>query len=120
MTKILAELEKRIATGTVIPKPQAKGSFKVKGWGKRRGEPALIYMVPNRKTPSRPYQKGITQSEWTAAFDRLRSAGEFSREWFKAAMPLCAKEGDCNFTTIGGIFQLLGYADYERGAYRSR
>lgn len=119
MTKILAEIEKQIALGTIIPKPQAKGSFKVKEWGTRRGERALIYTVPSRKTPSKPYRKGITESEWVSAFDQLKSEGEFTRDWFEASMPACAKDGACNFTTIGGIFQLLGYADYERGAYRA-
>jgi hypothetical protein len=32
-------------------------------------------------------------------------------------MTACAKEGGCNFTTIGGVFEVLGYAKYERGMY---
>jgi hypothetical protein len=39
--------------------------------------------------------------------------------WFDHSMTVCAKEGGCNFTTMGGIFVLLGYAKYsDRGVYR--
>ena len=34
-------------------------------------------------------------------------------------MTPCAKEGYCNFTTIGGLFELLGHATYEQGRYRA-
>ena len=118
MSGILAEIEKLIEPGAVIPKPQARRDFVVKGWGKRRGERALVYTIPNHKNPERPYQKGITIGEWTIAFERLMAAGEFSRSWFQDAMPACAKERGCNFTTIGGVFELLGHAVYDRGVYR--
>lgn len=109
---------KKIASGTVIPKIEAKSDFIIKGWGNRRGEEALIYTIPNHKEPSRPYEKGITASEWMRAYQQLKNYGEFSRDWFDKNMPECAKEGACNFTTIGGIFQLLGIAVYhKRGAY---
>jgi hypothetical protein len=116
---ILAEIERKIAPGTIIPKPQGRADFVVKRWGVRRGERTLIYTIPNHKTPTRPYEKGITVSEWLQAFERLTHAGDFSRPWFERSMPTCAKEGSCNFTTIGGIFEILGYATYDRGIYRS-
>jgi hypothetical protein len=118
MAEILADIEKGVTPGTVVPKLQAHGDFIVKGWGMRRGERALIYTIPNHKASSKPYQKGITVSEWAQAFDQLMAAGDFSRSWFERFMPACAKEGGCNFTTIGGIFELLGYAAYDRGSYR--
>lgn len=119
MAKVLTDIQRTVATGTVIPKPEARGEFIVKGWGTRRGERALIYTIPNHKIPTKPYEKGITVTEWAQAFDRLTAAGDFSRQWFKRAMPACADEGGCNFTTIGGIFELLGYATYaDRGVYR--
>jgi hypothetical protein len=119
MSELLAELQKRITPGTIIPKPQAKADFIVKGWGIRRGERALIYTIPNHNNPARPYLKGITASEWDLAFTQLRATGDFSSAWFQRAMAACAKEGSCNFTTIGGILQLLGYAVYSHGAYRA-
>ncbi len=104
--------------GVVIPKPMAKGKFMVKGWGKRRGEPALIYTIPNHKNPSIPYAKGVTVNELEMAFAQLSSAGGFTRTWFNVNLPMCAKEGGCNFTSIGGIFVLLGLARYSgKGVY---
>jgi hypothetical protein len=120
MPSILSVIEGSLTPGTVIPKPQARSDFAVKGWGVRRGERALIYTIPNHKKPNRPYQKGITASELVKAFQHLADAGELSRSWFGRALPDCAKEGGCNFTTIGGIFELLGYALYNRGVYRAK
>jgi hypothetical protein len=109
-----------IPVGTVIPKPEANADFLVKGWGKRKGETALVYFIPNHSGPNRPHQKGITLTEWKLAFTRLQTTGEFTRKWFEQALPRCAREGDCNFTTIGGILTLLNYARYaERGIYRA-
>jgi len=119
-TRILALLNEKIAPGTVIPKPQARADFIVKGWGKRRGERALIYSIPNHSNPGYPHEKGITSSEWEQAFDHLMASGDFSHRWFKESMNACFKEGSCNFTTIGGIFELLGYAQYDQGTYLRR
>ena len=107
-----------IPPNTVIPKPEATAEFKVKGWGIRRGQDALIYFIPNHTDPTKPYQKGITSTEFTSAYNELMKSGELTRNWFNSALPACAKEGGCNFTTIGGVFQLLGIATYaERGSY---
>jgi hypothetical protein len=96
-----------------------KGEFTVKGWGNRRGEMALVYFIPNHTLPAKPYQKGITVSEWEQAHRQLITTDELTREWFDTHMLRCSKEGRCNFTTIGGIFTLLGVAVYEdRGVYR--
>lgn len=98
--------------GTVIPKPAAKGDFVVDRIGKRRGETALIYTVPNHKNPKKPYKKGITISEFERAHQKLVIDGEFTRRWFRKNMPRCNSEGGCNFTTIGGLFVLIGEAEY--------
>ena len=110
---------KNIEKGTIIPKPQAKDSFTVQGWKRRRGEDALIYSISNRNYYEEPYLKGITVSELNKAFSVLLEKGEFSRKWFNRELSLCAKEGGCNFTTIGGFFILAGLAKYERSVYRN-
>jgi hypothetical protein len=103
--------------GTLIPKPEAREEFTLKGWGKRNGEAALIYFIPIQNR--RPSQKGITEGEWERAYHQLLTTGQFTREWFNSHMPRCSKEGGCNFTTIGGILSLLGLAAYDgRGVYR--
>ena len=108
LPRVLADLQ----PGTVIPKPAAKASFTLKGWGVRRGERALIYLIPKHRNPAKPNCKGITVSEFTAAHAQLLRVGALSRTWFNDTMSDCAREGGCNFTTIGGIFELLGLARY--------
>lgn len=115
---IIEAIKRSVITDTVIPKPAAKADFVVKGWGKRRGEEALIYYIPSHTHPHTPYQKGITVGEFRQAYDQLNRSGSLTRVWFNENMPKCAKEGGCNFTTIGGIFELLGIAKYsESGVY---
>ena len=118
MQNIINRIEQEITPGTEILKPAARGNFVVKRWGRRRGERALIHMIPNHRDPARPYQKGITESEWNKAFDQLKETGEFNRAWFVNALSDCNRECGCDFTTIGGIFELLGIAKYKRGAYK--
>jgi hypothetical protein len=90
-SNILVLWEEKVAPGTVIQKPQAHADFVVKGWGKRRGERALIYSIPNHSKPSTPHEKGVTSSEWEKAFEYLMSSREFSRKWFDRYMTACAK-----------------------------
>ena len=115
---IFDRIIRKAPPGTVIPKPEAKSDFIVKGIGNRRGEKALIYFIPNNNNPQKPYQKGVTVSEFDSAFNELTTSGSFTKDWFKRNLPKCNAEGDCNFTTIGGLFTLLGEAVYqERGIY---
>ena len=121
MHVLISRIEETATPGTVIPKPEAREDFAVKGWGRRRGQRALIYTIPNHKNQENPHEKGINESEWIKAFDQLMKAGELSSQWFKKNMTKCYEEGSCNFTTIGGIFLLLGEACYhKRGVYRRR
>lgn len=109
----------KIKPGTIIPKIQSKEIWKVKTCeGERRGEEALIYEIPNHKNPKKPHQKGINASEWNKAYKKLSNEGEFTLEWFREMMNKCSEEGDCNYYTIGSIFQLLGIAEYgSRGLF---
>jgi len=122
MASVLADIERLIRPGTAIPKPESEGNSVVKRlWGTRRGQPALVYSMPNHKNPAAPHEKGVNKPEWVQAAKHLAVAGNFTRSWFNEAMRECKDEGDCNFTTIGGVFELLGYAVYERPAvYRKR
>lgn len=101
-----------VLPGTTIPKPHATQHVQLKGIGQRRGEDALIYSIPNHNDPSHPYQKGVTRSELEQAYCELRRSKSISRAWFNREMQAAAAEGGCNFTTIGGLFQLIGTARY--------
>ena len=117
---VIADI-KSLPIGTFIPKPQSDQSSRIFGWGKRRGEQALVYAMPNHSNPTKPHKKGITISEFKRAFEVLRSTGEFTRVWFGQHMPDCNKEGSCNFTSIGGIFELVDVAVHvDPGIYRRR
>jgi len=110
-------LEKRInriaPPGTAIPKPNARKPFRVKGNGIRRGSRALIYTIPNHNEPNSPYEKGIAYTEFDRCYHRLKQTGQLTRSWFKRSLSNCEAEGPCNFTTVGGIFELLGVAYYD-------
>jgi len=56
---VVGRIKLMIKPGIVTPKPDAKSDFIIKGWGKRRGEDALIYCIPNHQDRNKPYQKGI-------------------------------------------------------------
>jgi len=115
---IVNRIRTEIAAGTTIPKPKATKPFKVKGWGRRRGEPALVYQIPSHTNPDKPGEKGVAESEFTAAYAELVRAGELTRKWFDKHLKACNKEGSCSFTTIGGVFELLKVAKYARtGVY---
>ncbi len=118
---IMRRIQRIAPPNTKIPKPLAKGAFKVKGNGRRRGEEALIYTIPNHNNPNKPYKKGITVSEFERAYKQLTKTGQLSRHWFRQHLSQCDAEGPCNFTTVGGLFELLGEAVYEsRGVYRRK
>ena len=118
MAHIVELIEQIAMPGTVIPKPEARGDYIVKGWGRRRGERALVYTIPNHKDEKSPYEKGITESEWIEAYDRLTETGQITRGCFRCAMAECNAEGSCNFTTIGGVFEPVEVASYaQRGIY---
>lgn len=105
---------RRIAQpGTTIPKPKPKGIFSVKGNGIRRDQDALIYTIPNHVNPNKPYKKGINASEFEKSYKQLKNTGKLTRSWFQKNLPKCEAEGPCNFTTVGGLFILLGKAKYE-------
>ncbi|HHF3171029.1 TPA: hypothetical protein ACPJ1O_004410 [Vibrio diabolicus] len=102
MEKSIRELAKEV--GRVIPKPEAKADFVIKGIGRRRGEEALIYRIPSHSEKAPFYEKGVTLSEFQLAYSHLRESGYLTRTWFNKNLSACAKEGACNFTTIGGVF----------------
>lgn len=115
---IVDSIRSKIKLNDIIPKPETQSEFTVKRWGRRRDQDALIYKIPNHSEPLRPYEKGVTQNEFEAAYEELKASGHITRKWFNANLQACAKEGACNFTTIGGIFVLLGVAQHsKRGQY---
>ena len=110
----LTQKIKLLSAGTVIPKPESENDFTIKGLGMRRSEEALVYRIPTNDLEKYPHghEKGVTFTEFYKAYTVLQETSNFTKAWFNEKLPECAKEGDCNFTTIGGIFELLGIASY--------
>jgi hypothetical protein len=112
-TKIFQHIRTEVSPGTRLPGT----NYVVKGFGKRRGEDALVYTIPNTRNPRARSEKGVAQSEWRRAQRQLMDTGELSRAWFSETMRSATAE-PCNFTVIGKVFVLLGLADYkERGRF---
>jgi len=95
-------------------------NYTVKGLGKRRGQTALVYRIPNNTGSGTHYEKGVTESELERAYEQLVGTGAFTRKWFNANLSACAKDGPCNFIAIGKTFVLLGVAVSGRGTYTRR
>lgn len=117
LDRILAALP----PGTEIRKPEAEGRFTLKGEGTVRGERGVIYTIPNRKNPMKPGQKGVAASQLEKAFQQLKRTGRLTREWWNENVRHSDSEGGCNFTTVGGLLELLGEAQrVGRGVYARR
>ena len=118
---VIERIKAKCPPGTVIPKPQSADKYVIKGWGKSRGEDAIVYQLPMKPYSKKASTKRIPVSAFMRTFDKLTNNGEISRTWFRKEFPDLDKDGSCNFTTIGGIFILLGEAVYMgEGFYESK
>jgi hypothetical protein len=93
--------------------------YAVKGLGKRNGEKAIVYYIPNSKRPTEPDEKGFTSSELCHAHRQLLSSREFARSWFNSEIERAKFSGGapCNFLAIGAVFVGLGLATKQRGLF---
>lgn len=120
LEQLKKELNPLVLKKSLIPKPETDNEFRILRLGKRRGESAVIYSISSHKAPSSHYEKGITYSEFLQVLNELSETGLVTRSWFNENLPECAKEGSCNFTSLCGILELLGYCKYsEKGKYVS-
>jgi hypothetical protein len=116
MPDIYQEAVKAFPPGANLPGT----TYTIKGFGKTRGADAIVYFIPNRADPKKPYQKRLAASELRRAYDQLLNTGQFTRVWFSSEMKECAKVGPCNFLAMGAIFVGLKLADKEPGVFTLR
>jgi hypothetical protein len=109
---IFQQIRSTVSPGVTLPGTK----YTVKGFGKRQGEAALVYRIPNRISGARPSEKGITKSEFEQAYSQLVTAGRFTRKWFNSTLDSAAA-APCNFMAVGGVFVMLGIANYKRGEF---
>jgi len=120
MQDIVAML-KSLPVGTLIPKPEAVTEFRIKGWVDSPDGGALAYIIPSHADPHRPRSKTVSARRFKLSFARLMTTGELTRSCFKTTQTKKTDEGGCNFTTVGGLFCLLGFAEHAgKAAYRRR
>lgn len=118
--EIEIKLKELVDKNSRIPKPETNNEFKILRVGIRRNQPAIIYSIPSHINENIHYEKGITYSEFSSVLNELFNTGYVTRTWFNDNLPECAKEGSCNFTSLCGILELLGYCKYsEKGKYEA-
>ncbi len=116
--RLIDRIRATVPVDTWIPKPESTGKYKVVGWGESRGEEALVYEIPAEAGSLKASRKRVTASAFELSFSALQTAEGFTKSWFDEHLPDMARDGACNFTTIGGVFILLGEALYaSRGRY---
>jgi len=117
---MIFELIKRtMLPGTRIPKPRSKETYRFVRWGFSRGEEALVYQIPAKPGTKKLSTKRIPRSVFEEAYETLLNKGEITKVWFANAFPKVDADGSCNFTTLGGIFQILNLAEWAgEGVYR--
>lgn len=95
-----------------IPKPNTDNPFTILRFGQRRKQTAVIYAIPCHTGKKPHYEKGITLAEFAHVLRALDENGSVTLSWFKEHLPDCVKEGSCNYTSLCGILELLGYCTY--------
>lgn len=113
---IFDAIENVVDPGMRIPKVRDREIF-VKGIGIRRGYEAVIYYIANKNNPYKPYEKGINRLEFEKAYKHLLVEGRITRRWFEEKLTQCSYESGCNYSTMGGIFELIGVASRGEKGY---
>jgi len=115
----LSQIKQAVLPGMTIPKPLSKEVYLVVGWGWSRGEEALVYRLPAKRTTKKASTKRIPGSVFEEADKELQRTGQITRAWFQKSFPAVDADGDCNCTTLGGVFELIGRAVHaDPGVYK--
>lgn len=61
--------------------------------------------------------KKVNYEEVYEAIKEIEINGFINRKWYENTFPKKSKSNPCNFTTIGGVLQELGYVSYINGRY---
>jgi hypothetical protein len=102
---------KQLPIGTVIPKAESEKEYRITRWFYQDGQEWFSYSIANKSIPI----------SWVrGCFDQIQTTGELRTAWFRNTFYSGKDLGSCNFTTIGGLFVLLGAAERVReGVYSS-
>ena len=110
---ILQEIKKIALPGLKIPKPYAHSNYKIVKWAYKNGENIMYYSIPNKMNINKPYIKSIKESDFKKAYAQLLETGSLNRKWFNKELQHDSYCHPCNYTTIGGVFELLKIVTYD-------
>ncbi|MCI6952658.1 MAG: hypothetical protein MR839_01975 [Spirochaetia bacterium] len=102
---------------TLIPKPNTSARILKIAVANIHGEEkdSFYYLIGSSRTKAVPFDTLY------AAYQRLTETGTFSRAWYRETFPAEARSRPCNFSTIGGVLVVLGFAEYmKNGVYRRK
>ena len=102
---------------TLIPKPNTSARILKIAVANIHGEEkdSFYYSIGSSSIKAVPFDTLY------AAYQRLTETGTFSRAWYKETFPVEVADCPCNFTTIGGVLVVLGFAEYmKNGVYRRK
>jgi len=117
---IIELIKSKVPPGTIIPKPQSKKVYPVTGWKhNRQGKEVLEYSIPTKSGTGKQQKKTIFSEVFEAAYEALCSKRDITKDWLANTFPKVNAAGGCNFTTLGGIFEILNLVERAgRGVYR--
>jgi hypothetical protein len=102
---------KCLPIGTSIPKVESTRNHQIKDWSFKGTKESFSYTVAS---------KSMRVSWIRGCFEELGKTGELRTAWFRESFYDGEDLGGCNFTTIGGLFILIGIAKRARkGLYVS-
>lgn len=61
--------------------------------------------------------KKVTFSEVEQTIIEIEKTGVINRKWYEKTFPKRSKSNPCNFTSIGGVLEELGYVKYIESKY---
>lgn len=62
-------------------------------------------------------KKKVTFREVEQAIIEIEQTGVINRKWYEKIFPKRSKSNPCNFTSIGGVLEALGYVKYIESNY---
>ena len=98
---VISEI-KKLPPNTEVKKPNSIAY--TDGWSENAE--GLRYKFGSMRT------KIVRVKLFEMALVELRATSQLTRGWFKTTFPKEQKSAPCNFTTIGGVFELLGLVKY--------
>ncbi len=106
MTVLVSEIKSKLPIGTRIPRPRK--DTVIIDYRYIKGVECLSYRIGSDD------EGQLTKMDFDIAYSKLMNQSSITRDWFYATR----NTKPCDYTTLGGIFILLGIATYiGKGTY---